>query len=180
MTMSLFRGKDIDSKEWVEGSLVFNNIIIPNTNDNMFFPYMRATNCMTIENGRYIIRDSRLKFHIVDPETVGQFVELTDKNSKNIFSGDVCRNGERTYLICWLDNKCAWGCLNLKTYRKTPIYDVISRYGNNFEVIGNKYDISELPQDVSEFVLNAITPIPFQPVLKSDDEDFVNFELREG
>lgn len=72
------------------------------------------------------------------------------------------------------------GLPKFKNLQKTPIYDVISRYGNNFEVIGNRYDISELPQDISESVLNAITPTPFQPVLKSDDEDFVNFELREG
>lgn len=117
---------------------------------------------------------------VVYADTVGQYIGLTDKNDIKIFDGDACRNGERTYLICWLDNKYAWGCLNLKTYRKTPIYDVISRYGNNFEVIGNKYDISELPQDISEPILKATTSISFQPALKSDDEDFVNFELREG
>lgn len=121
MSMSLFRGKDVDTKEWVEGSLVFNNIIIPNTNDNMFFPYMRAADCMSIENGIYITRDSRLKFYIVDPKTVGQYIGLKEDSISNvfkIFEGDICRNGERTYLICWLDNKYTWGCLNLKTYRK--------------------------------------------------------------
>ena len=130
-------------------------------------------------DGDCIIATDCSKRVVID-ETVGQYIGLTDKNDTKIFDGDICRNGERTYLICWLDNKYAWGCLNLKTYRKTPICDVISRYGNNFEIIGNKYDISELPQDIREFVLKVTTTTPFQPVLKSDDEDFVNFELWEG
>lgn len=80
----------------------------------------------------------------VIPETLGQYTGLNDKNGKRIFKGDICQNGERTYFICWISWQCAWGCCNLKTGRKTPTYQVISREGNNFEVVGNIHDNPEL------------------------------------
>lgn len=107
---------------------------------------------------------------VVIPETVGQYIGLTDKNDKNIFDGDICKNGERTYLICWIDNQYTWGCFNLKTCRKTPIYQVISREGNNFEIIGNRHDTPEMlriadfnkAEDTNQSVLQPATPENFE------------------
>lgn len=78
--------------------------------------------------------------HEIISDTITRYIGLKDKNNKKIFEGDICQNGERIYLICWLSSQYTWGCYNLKTGRKTPIYQVISHEGNNFEVIDNKFD----------------------------------------
>lgn len=68
-----FRGKDVDSGEWRNGSLV------------------------TYPNGRceiVVFDDSEILEYEVDVESVGQFADLHDKNDKEIYEGDVARNKE--------------------------------------------------------------------------------------
>lgn len=132
----LFRGKRVDSGEWIDGYL---------------FRLSESLN-------PFIMIKNRSESHEVFPETIGQYTGLTDKNGKKIFESDiVCtryRNGEiccsgdvqfshGVYGAEWLGNKKnksmvgGWGQLhNLRRFDD----DII----NDIEVIGNIYDNPEL------------------------------------
>ena len=116
----LFRGKN-DRGEWIEGFYVKD----------------------VIET--YIYDKHRnIRMQSVIPETIGQYAELTDKNVKKVFDGDILKNEyeknkyqyfkvyycSRTH--CWLvENK--YGMLG-------KLYNVIG----DIEIIGNIHDNPEL------------------------------------
>ena len=126
----LFRGKRIDSGEWVYGTMYKIAIDL-----NPFILTAGKSGCS----------------YQVDEETVGQYTGLNDKNGKRIFEGDVCRfrewsNGE----MCWV-GKVHWerqqfmisGGPNKEC--ETMFELCMSRFiPENIEVIGNITDNPEL------------------------------------
>ena len=74
----LFKGKRVDNGEWVEGF------------------YAKAKNVVTDKEETFILPIDGLYFthgefcyYPVLPETVCEFINLTDKNGKKIFEGDI-------------------------------------------------------------------------------------------
>ena len=133
----LFHGKRKDNGEWVEGYLIVCN--------------------GTVNHGRAYISESvnsiyfNLKgfdignFYEVDPDTVGQYIELTDKNGKKIFEGDICicREYECIGYIAWTDNDASFDyCMLCEdgTYDVEYLYDYIEE----LKVVGNIHDNPEL------------------------------------
>lgn len=144
----LFRGKRIDTGEWIEGML-FNGkedtFIIPHGNeysyDEQFYVYGFK----------------------VDPETVGQYTGLTDKNGKKIFENDVVKcndeaiNAEFTAFVKFgnPNGEYNWGYQLNFIAGDTATLDILlwvemEEEGAYIEVIGNIHDNPEPLEDYHE------------------------------
>ena len=128
--MGLYHAKRTYNGKWVEGCLV----VTPQGD-----AYIIST-AETKRDVNVLINQCSLN---VDPETVGQFTGLTDRNGKKIFEGDIIErvsDGERA-VISWLKYSACFGlsfdgwCFGFDDYDFSP---------NNFKVIGNIHDNPEL------------------------------------
>lgn len=114
----LFRGKRTDTKEWIEG------IVFPHDNNKIT---MLSQHSM----------DGILVGDEVDPETVGQFTGLTDKNDKKIFEGDIIEHEGNRYSINYLPYYARFSAV-----KPNNVFCVFAYQRG--EVIGNIYDNLEL------------------------------------
>lgn len=137
----LFRGKDLETGEWLYGSFV-----------------------KTPNHAR--ISDSGEAFPAkVEPETVGQYTGLTDKSGAKIFEGDIlqgdeypyCSDGDYNYYaeVVWFDNGCCGFGLCTHKNPKSAVRGISDGNcewfenfdSNNWSVIGNIYDNPELIEE---------------------------------
>lgn len=117
----LFRGKSEDNDQWEEGFYSGNHV-------------RYGSGISVIEND--------WDDYTVDPETVGQFTGLTDKNGKKIFEDDIVktRHGVRRIIFeygCF----CAW---KPNTELTANLRGYVHELDGNIEVIGNIHDNPEL------------------------------------
>ena len=147
----LFRGKRKDNGEWVEsGSIV--RIIYDEINWGYYIgagkPALYAIDSGGNIHGAIVADENALVqcetmdeciFYNVDPETVGQYTGLTDKNGKRIFEGDVVEYGEEFGKIAY-HNSEAMFAMEFDIW--CTDFDHI--YPREVEVIGNIHDNPEL------------------------------------
>ena len=142
----LFRGKRTDNGEWVEGY------------------YYKAKYCRTDDElCDYITVPHPKEYnepsshYIVNPETVGQYTGLKDKNGTKIFEGDIvkykdaCKFGDDDEME---EAEEQYLCTNVVEFENGRFFPLPKRYdcedyffsygSYDFEVIGNVHDNPEL------------------------------------
>ena len=118
----LFRGKRTDCGEWLEGNLV------------QPFRGNQLNSCGIMP------KDPKAYCWKVDPETVGQFTGLTDKNGVKIFEGDIVRAFTRFSEIYVSSVTYHEGAFWFKNWSWTKFLFKFEK----IEVIGNIHDNPEL------------------------------------
>lgn len=119
----LFRGKRTDNGEWVYGNLVRGC-------DEKYAYIVEFGNNELCRN-----------YVNVDPDTVGQYTGLKDKNGTKIFEGDIGRRRDDIFLIDWSEEKSAFVMI-FHDYICEILY--LEELWDDAEVIGNIHDNPEL------------------------------------
>ena len=119
-----FRGKEINTGEWVYGFYTQGSFIDPNTEK---------------ETVRHII-DNGMLLDVV-PETICQYIGLTDKNGKEIYEGDKLKvNESGVFRIAYRSNSI-YICGYVLLYMDGEFADYLKCGLNEmYEVVGNVFD----------------------------------------
>jgi uncharacterized phage protein (TIGR01671 family) len=122
-----FRGKRIDTGEWVEG---------------FYWASLDPTSVEDKWRGHYIHNGVNIQEPWkVHPSTVGQFTGLVDKNGKEIYEGDVVEVGNK---YGYYQAKVYWDKKDM-TYNLSIKDFTLSTYiSNHLKTIGNIHDNPEL------------------------------------
>lgn len=105
----LFRGKRVDTNEWIYG---------------YFAMFGKIATIMCLKDTYW---------YAVQPETIGQFISLKDRNGKDVYEDDIVKVEDKVMAVVFQD-----GC-----WRTPYMYSKYRLYGwkpGLIEVIGNLHD----------------------------------------
>ena len=128
----LFRGKRKGNGEWVYGDF------IQDWHNHDTKPIFKIHN--------------NLGSFTVIPETVSEFTSLYDMHGKKIFEGDVAKNIDGAFLVCWDKEKCAF-IMRFLEYPYETLY--LEEMWEDSEIIGNIHDNPELLKGGAEKCANT-------------------------
>jgi uncharacterized phage protein (TIGR01671 family) len=120
-----FRGKRVDNGDWICGSMYR---IAEELN-----PFIMLVNrhCESYE---------------VDAETIGEYTNSCDKNSREIYESDILSDGKELYLVKYSFTETGMIAKGLGKEGTWSLYHLATNHnkGREIEVIGNTHDNSEL------------------------------------
>lgn len=117
-----FRGKSLDTGKWEYGYLVMNP----------------AKDLANIANKK---GHNEMQMNGVEPETVGQFTGLLDKNGKEIWEGDLLQNGfKEVFVVKWKNGR--W--IDSTSIEENDGTEADLLGGKYKTVIGNIYESHDL------------------------------------
>ena len=132
----LFRGKRIDTGEWVYG------VPVIGITTGVFMVWIESK--AKRGRGELSLRDVVKQAEVI-PETVGQYTGLEDKNGQKIFEGDILDCGDRIVRVEWNGPSGTWDSVFIKYimgYVTNGVFPVRWKY--RATVIGNIHDNPEL------------------------------------
>lgn len=83
--------------------------------------------------------------HAVNPESLGQFTGLTDKNGKEIYDGDIVQCGGSKYIVHFSEDRAGWFPFATDDGCGCCSYDLCNNL--NSYVIGNIHENKDLLND---------------------------------
>ena len=138
----LFRGKCVDTGVWYEGFYIqLHKTTHCPIGDPERFPDNDIHQIVFERMTDWELPNQHLRVD-VDPETVGQYTGLNDKNGKKIFEGDVIRVGGDIYACRWDEGNVEYIVSN-----KRESFGIAYAAYPCMEVIGNIHDNPELLED---------------------------------
>lgn len=118
----LFRGKRLDNGQWVEGSLIGEDVIVGKIVD--------------FEEDYFTTEF----WYKVDPETVGQFTGIMDKSGEDLFEGDIYNMGDDNirYVVVWRNYMFIGKQVGNNSYAGLDYWE------SELKKVGNIYDNKDL------------------------------------
>lgn len=138
------RGKRFDNGEWIVGDLLHiagGCLIYFGSDTDTTEPDIEKSNPIAVE----FFKD---EIAVVDPDSVGQFTGLLDRDGKEIYEGDIITvKGRFPRVVLW--DKMTWALMPTEYYHdkvfwvmnlQHPGVDWWEEFADEFEVLGNRFD----------------------------------------